>query len=456
MADYRTRIAMKFNRTQLDRTIIALINNGFNKKFASNVLRLFKIFKPASYTDDIEKEVRVYLIKQIANIIIEKDIIEKSAIYGFLDIDGKYYNESKEIMDSLIDQEISESEVVALDATISDQLKYCTIQDKANELIEELQNLQTENFNSLSDQIGILENSIETVNREIKSARESIEDSKQDLNLSNNGFLNYLDKLIEKEKNPSTKVKTGIQYLNRMLNGGFERGRLYCVLATAKAGKSCFLLNCAVWAKIQELNDLKPKDPTKKPVIVYLTMENSVEETVKRLWNLKFGNDASLATTDKMSAARRLESAGIFTPNNPDLPELRIWYRSNRSISTADLTIMLDDLKKEGSECVFLILDYLKRIRPAEPNKDLRLELSNVTNELKTIAVENDIPVLTAMQLNRTAFAEIEAATSFEEQVRASEKLGASNVGESIDIIQNVDLAMIINRMQKRLVNDDR
>ena len=40
-------------------------------------------------------------------------------------------------------------------------------------------------------------------------------------------------------------------------------------------------------------------------------------------------------------------------------------------------------------------------------------------------------------------------------KLRASDKLGASNVGESIDIIQNVDMAFIVNRMQKRVINDD-
>lgn len=74
---------------------------------------------------------------------------------------------------------------------------------------------------------------------------------------------------------------------------------------------------------------------------------------------------------------------------------------------------------------------------------------------MKTIATEQDIPILTAQQLNREAFKSLEDAGSFEEKLRASDKLGASNIGESIDIIQNVDFAFIVNRMQKRVVNDD-
>ena len=170
-----------------------------------------------------------------------------------------------------------------------------------------------------------------------------------------------------------------------------------CYAELRNGWKSGFLLNCASWGK--RYNSFVTHDPNLKPVIVYLSMENTNEETLTRLWNHCFGNASEIKNYDKVEAANMLERANIFTPNNPNSPELLIWYRSNRSINTADLNIMLEDLKKEGKECVFLILDYLKRIRPVEQSKELRLELSNITNELKTIAMEQDIPILTAMQL---------------------------------------------------------
>lgn len=178
-------------------------------------------------------------------------------------------------------------------------------------------------------------------------------------------------------------------------------------------------------------------------------------ETIERIWNHCFGNDSSMSNYEPIEAARMLQQTGIFTPNNPNEAELRIWYRSNKSINTADLNAMLDDLEKEGCECVFLVLDYLKRIRPVETSKELRIELANITNELKSIATERDIPILTAQQLNREAFKAIDEAETFEEKIRSSDKLGAANVGESIDIIQNCDCSFIVNKMQKRIINED-
>ena len=40
---------------------------------------------------------------------------------------------------------------------------------------------------------------------------------------------------------------------------------------------------------------------------------------------------------------------------------------------------------------------------------------------------------------NREAFRNFEASSTMEGQISAVEKMGASNIGESIDLIQNVD-----------------
>lgn len=233
MANYKNKITMKFTVNQLDRTIIALINNGYNKKFASNVKRLFDLFDSNEYKTDYEKEIRVYLVKEITNIIIKNNIEEKSAILSFIDPDGKYYNDCIAILNNLVDEDINENELILLDRTISNQLRYSAIMEKADCLSDKLVNLKAENYDDLEDFIGELEGDFDSVTREIKSARESLENSKKDMNLSSSGFINALDNIIKKERNPASKVKMGIQYLNTMFNGGLEKSRVYCALGMA-------------------------------------------------------------------------------------------------------------------------------------------------------------------------------------------------------------------------------
>ena len=232
--NYKDKITMKFNVNQLERIIIALINNGYNKKFASNVKRLFAMFNPNLYKSDYDKEIRVYLINEIVDIITKNNIEDKNSILAYLDTDGKYYNDSVEILDYLYEQELTESEMSLLDTMISTQLRYGSIIPHADILGDKLVDLKAENYDDLETIIMDLEQELTTITRDIKSARESIENSKNDMNLSSNGFIGALSQVIKEERNPAIRVKTGIQYLNSMLNGGFERGRLYCAMGVAK------------------------------------------------------------------------------------------------------------------------------------------------------------------------------------------------------------------------------
>lgn len=446
------RIQMKFGSKQLDMIICALLQNSYNKKFVSNVNQLFMLFSPQSYTDDFGKETRVYMIKTIVQIILENKIDDKDTLLGLLSFDGKYCDDANEILSGLVETNITEAERSYIDNTVSNQLKYRALSEQGTKIIDRLTDFQNNNYDDMNSAISTIEDAIGNINKDLKAARESIEDAK-DLNLSSNNFIGVLDEIIQEERNPSSKVKTGLQYMNCLLGGGFEKGRLYLACGMAKGGKSAFLLQSAIWAK--QYNTFTTKDPNRKPVIVYLSMENTNKETIQRIWNYCFGDDSEMKNYNKNDAAAMLEKAGIFTPNNPELPELQLWYRSNRSINANDIAAMLDDLEKNDKECVFLIVDYLARMKAVEYNKEQRLELSNITNDLKTLAADYDIPILSAHQLNREAFKTFEVAENFEEKIKASNSLGVSQIGDSIDVVRNCDEAFIVNRIQKRSADEN-
>jgi len=350
--DYKEKIAMRFNISQLERTIIVLLNNGFNKKFAANVSRLFNLFTEESYRTDFEKEVRVYLIKKIAKGILEKDITTKEAILSFLDLSGKYEDDAVNILNDLFELTIEDNELKEIDKMISHQLKYSIIGNESTELADKLANLQAENYEDFEKFIQEFHNSVDGMNKSLRSVSESIEDSRYDVSLGNDSFINVLDKIIKEDRNPSSKVKTGIRAINEIFDGGYEKARVYLALGLAKGWKSGFLLNSALWAI--KYNKLQTKNSGLKPVVVYLTMENNVTETIKRIWSHFFGNNVEISKFEPVEAARMLEQQRIFTPNRPELAELIIWHRNTKSINTADMNALLDDLEKDGKECVNL------------------------------------------------------------------------------------------------------
>lgn len=441
---YKEKIQMRFNISQIEKVILSLLNNPTNKKFAGNVSKLFNSFLPESYTNDYEKEYRCFLAKKLASIILENNIEDKDDLLNFISFDGKYSNDCDALLNNIFNEELSESDTALIDKQVSQQLRFGIIGNNAESLADLITNYQTDNYDDLDNFMKTFSDSVDSLEKDLRLANESIEERKNDVNLSDNSFIESLRGIINNDRNPGSKIKTGIQALNEIFSGGLERGRVYLALGLAKGWKSGFLLNTCLWAI--KYNDLKPKDPTKKPVVVYLTQENSISETIKRIWAHCFGNDSEISQYEPVQAARMLESAGIFNVNNPEKAELLIWHRANKSINTADMQVMIEDLAKEGKECVLLVQDYIKRIRATTPNKELRIELSNISDEFATIAKTLDIPILTAMQLNREAFRAFEEADSITGQVSAVEKLGASNVGESIDLIQNVDYAFIIGR----------
>ena len=92
-----------------------------------------------------------------------------------------------------------------------------------------------------------------------------------------------------------------------------------------------------------------------------------------------------------------------------------------------------------------MIQDHVKRIRSVTNEQDVRLELGNVINEMKTFAILKDIPMITVSHLNRDGARVIDSQSS-RTKSDLTRLLGKSNIGESLLMLDNVDYSAIINR----------
>ena len=101
-------------------------------------------------------------------------------------------------------------------------------------------------------------------------------------------FEETLTDIYSRETSSSRHLITGLQGFNSMIGGGLESGRVYLLLGSAAGGKSFTLLDLILQIKKYNANYVC-KDKTKKPCIVLLTMENSVHETVTRMYSLITG-----------------------------------------------------------------------------------------------------------------------------------------------------------------------
>ena len=188
------------------------------------------------------------------------------------------------------------------------------------------------------------------------------------------------DEGLDQLMNELKSLPTGIQRLNTILSPVYMSKRLYTYLTFPGSGKSQILLKAAF--DIRKYNIiLQTKDPDKRPAVLFITMENSIDEMIQMLKKLK--EDDEIQLTDKYNI------------------DIIIKYYDNIGIDTNDLRGIINDLSDDGVETVALIVDYITKLKPVEKAISEKEVIKNISNELKTLATIEDIPVITAQQVAR-------------------------------------------------------
>ena len=368
-----------------------------NKKSLMNLRRLItSIQKP----DDFELLFRFDVLETILKAMLDKSIYRNNLLKEYCNSKLDYGN-LKVILDEYDDDSktISESEIDYVNEYVEEKLTYIYLYENQDALENALLALKnsSENNMRLSEVNKMFANVIGKLNKDIQMAKANSKYAAMDFSLGGKNLETVVKTTIDNLNKESHFVKTGLQYLNRMLQGGFECGRCYLFCALPKSFKSGLLVNVGLWAC--KYNKFIPKDPEKVPTILYVTQENSVEETLQRIFTSISGEDINEYSEEKVIELIKEE---IIHDRNVDF-EIR--FRPNKSISTEDLDAMIDDLALEGKEVVMLIHDYTKRIRSSMNYPDIRLELAEVVNDFTMIAKVRNIPVVTAAQLNRKIIA---------------------------------------------------
>ena len=272
-------------------------------------------------------------------------------------------------------------------------------------------------------------------------------------------------------------LKTGIRRLNTLLSPGFMDGRLYIVAGLPGSYKSGLLLKAAL--DIRKYNPgYQAKTPGMKPCCLYITMENTFTETIERIWNMTFDEPMTNYTEDQaiemiskelgigrivndrttvkdLDTGETLESQLILDEaSNEQTIEIVVQYYPYRSINTDDLYTIINDLRDENLEVVAFVFDYIKRIEPAHPVQDNeRLELDRITNELKALAVIQNIPVITAHQLNRAGATAVDTAAKAGKHDLIKET-GRDNIGGAHAILEVADWFAMVNTEYKAGTDD--
>lgn len=209
-------------------------------------------------------------------------------------------------------------------------------------------------------------------------------------------------------------VPTGFQPLDRMLGKGMLRSGLYVLAARPGMGKTTLALQIA---------DSVAK--TTGPVL-FVSLEMAVEQIqgkrIARLTDIPsdeilLGDENSLDYDKIVAASNVLKTIPVYISRRP-------------SATVAQIRHMAKSIP--GVQCV--VVDYLGKVTPADKRASRYEAVTDISGQLKTLAVELGVPVLALAQLNR------------ENTGRSDKRPQLSDLRDSGAIEQDADGVIMLHR----------
>lgn len=292
---------------------------------------------------------------------------------------------------------------------------------------------QTEKFCQEKAMYNAILDSMEIINGEdTKKDKNAIPDiMKEALKVSFNSSIgldyNEAEERYDKLHELRNKIKFDIEALNVITKGGLEDKTLNCVLASTGVGKTIFMCHCAASALTQGKN------------VLYITMEMSEEKIAGRIdANLM---DVELDDFDKMEKktflskfAKVVDGKGFLSrmfgiKKKKKLGRLFVKEFPTGAGNANHFRFLLDELAlKKGFVPDFIVIDYINicsstRILPMAGSYTY---VKAIAEELRGMAVEYEVPILTGTQTNRGGF--------------SNSDIEMTDTSESIGLPQTLDL----------------
>ncbi|GIW62934.1 MAG: replicative DNA helicase [Patescibacteria group bacterium] len=210
-------------------------------------------------------------------------------------------------------------------------------------------------------------------------------------------------------------VQTGFKDLDKKL-GGMQKANLIILAARPGLGKTSFALNIALNAALKQ-----------KKSIGFFSLEMSKEELVDRLlashadvdsWKIKTGKSSDEEYTKIVTAMGELSDLKIYIDDTPGISIIEMRTKARKLMFEKGLDL--------------IVVDYLQ-LADAGRRFDSRVqEVSFISQGLKNLARELQIPVLALSQLSRAV------------EQRGNKKPQLSDLRESGSIEQDADVVMFL------------
>lgn len=261
-----------------------------------------------------------------------------------------------------------------------------------------------------------------TINNEVEKIKDpiawlrdfstSLEPYQQSINTKDPAVLNDvelhdLEKVrtvfaqIEQEESGESIFKTGWQGINRMLDGGFRRGEQWVIGALQHNWKSGFSLT--LFKQIALYNKPVMIDPTKKPLLLRISFEDSIQINFKFLYkSLKENEEGRVVSTVGITneeMARYVQEK--LTVNGFYIKLLEV---DPSRWTYKDICNKIVELEAEGYEVQLCMLDYLLKVPTTGCDQGpMGHDIRNMYERTRAFMTSRRITMITPHQLSTDA-----------------------------------------------------
>lgn len=316
----------------------------------------------------------------------------------------------------------TQAEVTRLCTVLADYIKFSKILKLKNSFISTLDMIDDDDANIKADVDTLYKLSTEIVNAYNVT---NIANVSHTFDTNDTEAMKNVVAETKDVRSADKVILTGIRGLNTLLSPGYLSGCLYVYAGLPGNYKSGILLKSHV-DTLRFNEHLKNTTNGKTPISMYISMENTMAQTVRRLWSILFPTaDMSMFSVDEITEMinNTLTEKGMRSV---------ILYYGYREKSTADLANIIRSYNDENNEVVAVHLDYIKRIRPgrtdAAATANEKAELNAIMNELKLICSQFNIPIVTGHQLNREAARMVDDVVKQGGFNKTDQALGRANI----------------------------
>lgn len=230
--------------------------------------------------------------------------------------------------------------------------------------------------------------------------------------------INY-DKLLDltERKDAFIGIPTGFSALDNILNG-LQKQNFILIASRPAMGKTSLALNIAQNAAMKH-----------HASVAIFSLEMSKEELANRMWSAE-----TLVDVSKVQSGDLEDREWTQLLDGMDmLSRLPIYIDDTGGTTVTDIRAKTRRLKREKG-LDLIIIDHMQLMSTGKRSENRQQEISEISRNLKLLAKDLNVPVLTLSQLNRTV------------ESRSGNRPALSDLRESGAIEQDADVVMMLYR----------